>query len=151
MANKKKKPESVIEKEEKATAAPVRVKKTVKVDASNTGNDLVVKKPIDRNRLNLNQPINFILQDQRERKGVSLTGLAKLIGVSRNHMYEIEEGKGMPSFEILNKWAHELGMQVTLKAIPYVPMNPRGKNGKKKKDKKKAPLYSKVKIKKLKK
>lgn len=53
---------------------------------------------------------------KKRRKELSITQphLAELANVSTNTLYKLERGQGNPSFDVLNKLAEVLGMELTL-------------------------------------
>ena len=53
---------------------------------------------------------------RKRRKELSITQphLAELAEISTNTLYKLERGIGNPSFEVINKLAEVLGMELTL-------------------------------------
>lgn len=53
---------------------------------------------------------------RKRRKELSITQphLAELAEISTNTLYKLERGQGNPSFDVLNKLAEVLGMELTL-------------------------------------
>jgi y4mF family transcriptional regulator len=56
---------------------------------------------------------------KKRRKELNITQphLAELAQISTNTLYKLERGQGNPSFEVLNKLAEVLGMELILEVI----------------------------------
>ncbi len=55
-----------------------------------------------------------IIRSRRKELKIIQPHLAELAKVSTNTLYKLERGQGNPSFEVLNKLAEVLGMELTL-------------------------------------
>ncbi len=58
--------------------------------------------------------IGEIIRTRRRELGITQPHLAELANISTNTLYKLERGQGNPSFDILNKLAEVLGMEITL-------------------------------------
>ena len=54
------------------------------------------------------------IKNRRKELKITQPHLAELANVSINTLYKIERGQGNPSFDVLNKLAEVLGMELTL-------------------------------------
>lgn len=54
------------------------------------------------------------IKNRRKELGITQPHLAELANVSTNTLYKLERGQGNPSFEVLNKLAEVLGMELKL-------------------------------------
>ncbi len=54
------------------------------------------------------------IKNRRKELGITQPHLAELAKVSTNTLYKLERGQGNPSFEVLNKLAEVLGMEITM-------------------------------------
>ncbi len=55
------------------------------------------------------------IKNRRKELGITQPHLAELAKVSTNTLYKLEQGKGNPSLEVLNKLTEVLGLELTLK------------------------------------
>ncbi len=55
-----------------------------------------------------------IIKNRRKELRITQPHLAELANVSTNTLYKIERGQGNPSFDVLNKLAEVLGMELSL-------------------------------------
>ncbi len=61
--------------------------------------------------------IGEIIRTRRRELGITQPHLAELANISTNTLYKLERGQGNPSFDILNKLAEVLGMEITLEVM----------------------------------
>ena len=54
------------------------------------------------------------VKNRRKELGITQPHLAELANVSTNTLYKLERGQGNPSFDVLNKLAEVLGMELKL-------------------------------------
>ncbi|MFM9950979.1 MAG: helix-turn-helix domain-containing protein [Saprospiraceae bacterium] len=54
------------------------------------------------------------IKNRRKELSITQPHLAELAKVSTNTLYKLERGQGNPSFEVLNKLAEVLGMELAL-------------------------------------
>ena len=55
-----------------------------------------------------------IIKSRRNELGITQPHLAELAKVSTNTLYKLERGQGNPSFDVLNKLAEVLGLELIL-------------------------------------
>jgi y4mF family transcriptional regulator len=55
-----------------------------------------------------------IIKNRRKELGITQPHLAELAEVSTNTLYKLENGIGNPSFDVINKLANVLGMELNL-------------------------------------
>lgn len=55
------------------------------------------------------------IKNRRKELSITQPHLADLANISTNTLYKLERGKGNPSFDVLNKIAEVLGMELSLK------------------------------------
>lgn len=55
-----------------------------------------------------------IIRNRRRELRITQPHLAELAKVSTNTLYKLERGQGNPSFDVLNKLAEVLGMELNL-------------------------------------
>lgn len=55
------------------------------------------------------------IKNRRKELSITQPNLAELAKVSTNTLYKLERGQGNPSFEVLNKLAEVLGMELSLR------------------------------------
>lgn len=55
-----------------------------------------------------------VIKTRRKELGITQPHLAELAQISVNTLYKLERGYGNPSFEVLNKLAEVLGLELTL-------------------------------------
>ncbi len=65
------------------------------------------------------------MKENREAMGLSLRDASKLSGVSHTHIRDIEDGRSIPSFEMVMKFlnAYMVGIEEFLKQMGYLPPN----------------------------
>jgi len=63
------------------------------------------------------------MKEKREAMGLSLRDASRLSGVSHTHIRDIEEGRSIPSFEMVMKLlkAYTVGIEEFLKQTGYLP------------------------------
>jgi len=63
------------------------------------------------------------MKEKREAMGLSLRDASKLSGVSHTHIRDIEDGRSIPSFEMVMKFlkAYTVGIEEFLKQTGYLP------------------------------
>jgi y4mF family transcriptional regulator len=54
------------------------------------------------------------IRKRRKELNITQPHLAELADISTNTLYKLERGYGNPSFEVINKLAEVLGMELTL-------------------------------------
>jgi y4mF family transcriptional regulator len=54
------------------------------------------------------------IKNRRKELSITQPHLADLANISTNTLYKLERGKGNPSFDVLNKIAEVLGMELNL-------------------------------------
>lgn len=54
------------------------------------------------------------IKNRRKELGITQPHLADLAEISTNTLYKLERGKGNPSFDVVNKIAKVLGMELNL-------------------------------------
>lgn len=59
----------------------------------------------------MNITITMRIREERKAKGLTLVELAKISGVSKSHISEIETGKQMPTLQVLCLLAGALGVK----------------------------------------
>ncbi|MBI3194172.1 MAG: helix-turn-helix transcriptional regulator [Ignavibacteriae bacterium] len=57
------------------------------------------------------------IKSRRKELGITQPHLAELANVSTNTLYKLERGQGNPSFDVLNKLAEVLGMELKLEVM----------------------------------
>ncbi len=55
------------------------------------------------------------IKNRRKELAITQPHLAELAKVSTNSLYKLERGKGNPSWEVVNKLAEVLGMELEMK------------------------------------
>jgi transcriptional regulator with XRE-family HTH domain len=74
-----------------------------------------------KERINTHLPIGSIIKQLREAERYTKTQFAKMVGVSKNHIGEIESGSCFPSYSKLVKILFILGYEPTIRRIPKFP------------------------------
>jgi transcriptional regulator with XRE-family HTH domain len=74
-----------------------------------------------KERINTHQPAGAIFRQLREGHRYTKTQLAKILGVSKNHIGEIESGNCYPSFSLFIKMLSLYGYEWTIRRIPKFP------------------------------
>lgn len=71
-----------------------------------------------KERINTHQPIAGIIKQLRESHRYNKTQFAKMVGVSKNHIGEIESGACFPSYALLVKILFVFDYEITIRRIP---------------------------------
>lgn len=72
----------------------------------------------DKKKINKDVPIGQLIRQLREKSRYSQAEVGRVVGVTRNHICEIESGGSYPSYELLTRILFFLGYEITVKKLP---------------------------------